>query len=119
MTTKEIAERLVSLCRKGEFETAQKELFAQDAASVEPYATPDFPQETKGLSAIIEKGHQFEAKVEEMHSSEVSDPIVADNSFACTMRMDVTMKGEGRMDMKELCVYTVKDGRISSEQFYM
>ncbi|MGH8017666.1 MAG: SnoaL-like domain-containing protein, partial [Opitutaceae bacterium] len=119
MTTKQIAERLVALCRKGEFETAQKELFAQDAVSIEPYATPDFPQETKGLPAIIKKGHQFESMVEETHSSEVSDPIVADNSFACAMRMDVTMKDKGRMEMKELCVYIVKDGKITSEQFHM
>ena len=39
MTIKEIADRLVQLCRKGDFETAQAELFADDAASIEPYAT--------------------------------------------------------------------------------
>jgi hypothetical protein len=32
--------------------------------------------------------------------------------------MDVTMKGQGRMQMTELCVYVVKDGKIVSEQFY-
>jgi hypothetical protein len=36
MNTKQIAERLVALCRKGEWETAQKELFADDAVSIEP-----------------------------------------------------------------------------------
>ncbi len=42
MSVKNIAERLVELCRKGDFETAQKELFAEDVLSVEPYATPEF-----------------------------------------------------------------------------
>jgi limonene-1,2-epoxide hydrolase len=35
------------------------------------------------------------------------------------MRLDVTMKGQGRMDMSELCVYDVKDGKIISEQFHV
>jgi limonene-1,2-epoxide hydrolase len=119
MTTQEIAERLVALCRQGNFEAAQKELFADDAVSLEPYATEGFQKETKGLPAIIEKGRRFTAMIEELHASAVSDPLVARNSFACTMRMDVTMKGQGRMDMSELCVYEVKDGKILSEQFHV
>lgn len=119
MTTKQIADRLVALCRTADYETAQKELYARDAISIEPFATPNFEKETRGLDAIIEKGHKFTAMVEQMHANEVSDPIVAGNSFACTMRLDVTMKGQGRMDMRELCVYDVKDGKIVSEQFHM
>ena len=114
MTTKEIANRLVELCRKGEFENAQKELFAADAVSIEPYATPDFAKETKGIPAMKEKAEKWNAIVEEMHGLEVSDPVVAGSSFACTMRMDITMKGGERMNMTELCVYHVKDGKIIS-----
>jgi len=29
------------------------------------------------------------------------------------------MKERGHMDMTELCVYQVKDGKIISEQFFM
>lgn len=119
MTTKEIANRLVELCSKGDFETAQKELFAEDALSVEPHSTPAFEKETKGLKAIEEKAKKWEGMVEKMHAMEVSDAIVASNSFACTMRMHVTMKGGGEMDMTELCVYKVKDGKIIEEQFFM
>jgi hypothetical protein len=64
MTTEQIACRLAELCRQGLFETAQKGLFAENAVSVEPEATSDFPTETKGLRAIIEKGHTFESMVE-------------------------------------------------------
>jgi hypothetical protein len=119
MNTKEIAERLVVLCRKGEWETAQKELFAANAVSIEPYETPEFPAETKGIDAIYEKGRKFGSMVEEMHSLSISDPLVAPSSFACTMSMDITMRGQGRMQMAELCVYEVKDGKIVSEQFHM
>ncbi|MEO6453441.1 MAG: SnoaL-like domain-containing protein [Ginsengibacter sp.] len=119
MTIQEIANRLVELCRKGDFETAQKELFADDAISIEPYATPAFEKETKGLQAIIEKGEKFNSMVQEMHHLEVSDPLVANNSFACTMRLDVTMKEAARMDMTELCTYEIKDGKIISERFFI
>ena len=119
MSTTEIANRLVELCKKGEFETAQKELFADDAVSIEPHSTPDFEQVTKGLNAIIEKSRKWSGMVEEQHGMSVSEPLVSDNSFAVTMHLDVTMKGRGRMSMTELCVYNVKDGKVVSEQFFM
>lgn len=119
MTTQQIADRLVELCRQGQFETAQKELYSDDAVSIEPEAMGGFEKETKGLQAIIEKGHQFQQMVEEVHSVTVSDPVVGGNSFAMALDMDTTMKGHGRSTMGELCVYNVKDGKIISEQFFM
>jgi ketosteroid isomerase-like protein len=119
MTTAEIANRLVELCEKGDFEGAQKELFANDAVSIEPQASPAFEKETKGLDAIIEKGHKWSSMVQEVHGMKVSEPIVSQNSFAVTMSMNVTMKDGNKMDMTELCVYNVKDGKIASEHFFM
>ncbi len=119
MTTNEIANRLVTLCRTGDFETVQSELFANEASSIEPYATPDFAKETKGIEAIKEKGKKWQEMLETFHSIEVSEPLIASNAFACTMRMHVTMKGKGEMNMEELCVYEVKDGKIISEQFFV
>ena len=119
MTIKEIADRLVQLCARGQFETAQKELFAEDVVSIEPYSTPVFEKETKGLAAIIEKGKKFDSMVQTMHTLEVSEPLIATESFAVTMRMDVTMKEKGQMDMTELCLYKVKDGKIVSEEFFV
>ena len=117
MTTEEIAQRLVALCRQGNVETAQRELYATDAISLEPYGTAAFAKETKGLNAIIEKGHKFTSMIEQVHSISVSDPLVAGNSFACAMQLDVTIKGHGRMSLNELCIYEVRDGKIISEQF--
>ena len=56
MKTTEIAERLVALCREAKWESAQKELFADDAVSTEVCTNPAPQKETKGLAAIIEKG---------------------------------------------------------------
>jgi hypothetical protein len=117
MTTKEIAERFVALCREGKFEIAQKELFAPDVISLEPYATPAFPRETRGLDALLEKGRKFTAMIEQVHALVVSEPLVAGGSFVCAMQFDVTIKGHGRVSLDELCLYDVKDGKIITEQF--
>jgi ketosteroid isomerase-like protein len=119
MTTQEIANSLVELCRKGDFEAALTDLFSDDATSIEPYATPAFEKETKGIQAIREKGEKWNSMVQEVHGITVSDPLIATNSFCCTMRLNVTMKEGGPMDMTELCVYEVKDGKVISEQFFM
>ena len=37
--------------------------------------------------------------------------------YACALQLDVTIKGHGRMNLDELCIYEVKDGKIVSEQF--
>ena len=104
---------------QGAWETAQKELYADDAMSTEPYATPEFEKETKGLKAIIEKGDKFQSMVEKLHGLTVADPLIAGNAFACTLMMDITMKGQPRATWVELCVYQVKNGKIISEQFFM
>jgi hypothetical protein len=117
VTTKDIADQLVALCRQGNFATAQQELYAPDAVNIEPYATAVFAKETKGLNAILEKGQKFTAMIEQVHRISVSDPLVAGASFACAMHLDLTIKGHGRMSVNELCIYEVKDGKIVSEQF--
>jgi hypothetical protein len=119
MSTNEIAKRLAELCRQGKWEEAQKELFAEDAVSIEPHPSPAFEKETKGLKAIIEKGHKFEAMTEQTHSIKVDEPVVASNAIAFKMVMDVTMKGRPRENWEEICVYQVKDGKIISEQFFV
>ncbi|HEY2465364.1 MAG TPA: SnoaL-like domain-containing protein [Steroidobacteraceae bacterium] len=119
MSTQQVASRLSELCNKGDFESAQKELFANDAVSIEMQATPDFPKETKGLKAILEKGKKWSAGVEQVHSISASKPTVVGNAIALTLTMDVNFKGRGRMKMEELCVYTVKDDKVTTEQFFM
>lgn len=118
MPTQQIAQRLADLCKKGEWKNAQTELFAEDAISIEQYETPGFPKETKGRDAIAEKGERFDDMVEEIHSINVSQPLIAGNAFAVVMDMDMTMKGQGRMQMSEMCVYETKDGKVVSERFF-
>ena len=119
MKTTDIAKRLVDYCRKADWESAQKELYSKDAVSIEQEASPAFEKETRGLNAILEKGKKYDTMVEKIHKVTVSEPLVAGDSFAFVLGLDVTMKGQPRMDSPELCVYQVKDGKIVSEQFFM
>ncbi|PHN05597.1 nuclear transport factor 2 family protein [Flavilitoribacter nigricans] len=116
MTTQEIANRLVEICRAGQNDLAYDELFAENAITVEPAHTKQ--PNTEGLDAIKERSKLFQEGVKEFHDSYVSDPIVAGNFFACTMGMDITMQDGNRMKMDEVCVYEVNDGKIVQEQFY-
>lgn len=117
MTTREIADRLVALCRQVQFETAQRELFASDVINIEPYGTEAFPKETRGLNSLLEKGRKFTARIEQVHAIAISEPLVAGDAFACTMSLDLTLKGHGRVKNEEVCVYEVKGGKIISERF--
>ncbi len=116
MTTQEVANKLVEYCRKGDFEGAMKELYSPNIVSREPAGAP--MEVAEGIEAVIAKGEQFAEMTEEIHSMEVSDPVVAENFFSCSMKMDMTMKGMGRNVMEEVCVYNVKDGKIVGEQFF-
>jgi hypothetical protein len=118
MTTQQIATQLAAFCAKGEFEKAQKELYADDVVSIEPFATPAFEKETKGLPAVNEKIRQFMGMVDEVYGLKVSEPLVAGSAIAFTLDMDVKMKGRDRETMSEVCVYAVKDGKVISEQFF-
>ena len=117
MTTTEIAKRLVELCRENKYEQAQRELYATDAVSIEPEGSPGMTI-VEGLDNIIKKGNDFEAMIEEFHSQELSDPVVAGNYFSISLFMDATFKGMGRMPMVEIVVYKVKNSKIVSEQFF-
>lgn len=119
METHEIAKKLVDYCKKAAWEEAQSELYSEKAVSIEPYETPEFPRETRGLSAIVEKGKKFDSMVENVHGIEVSEPLVAGNSIAFKMEMDLDIKGKGRMKSPELCIYQVSDGKIILEQFFV
>ena len=119
MSTESVAKRLVAMCRHGQFEEAQHELYAKDAISIEPEGMAQGPLgNVKGLDAILEKGKRFQASVSEMHSIQVSEPQIAGHWFSVVMTMDVTMKEHGRVNMQEICVYQVKDDKIVHEQFF-
>ena len=115
-TTEQVANRLVELCRQGKVLEAQQELFDANVTCIEaPYSNS--PTVT-GKQAAIEKGKQFAILIEEVHSAEISDPVVAGRWFSIAWEMDATMKGQGRQKMEEILVYHFENGKIVSEQHF-
>lgn len=116
-TTQEIANRLVELCRMGDYDTAYDELFHPEVEATEPANAPN-PGTTKGIDALKAKGEVFNEMIEEMHDGFVSDPLVAGNYITLTMGYDATFKGQGRVKEDEVVVYKVENGKIVSEQYF-
>ncbi len=122
MTTQEIADRLVALNREEDKHMEiYEELYSPEVVSVENWGDR---QEFAGLDAIKAKGEQWYSMLEEMHELKVSEPLVADKSFAVTFYMDATFNEKGgpdmigRMQFTELAVYRVNDdGKIVYEEF--
>ncbi len=116
MTTQDVANRLVELCRTGQSRQAKAELYHPDIVSMEPEGTPNW--KVQGIEAVNAKADQWESMVEEFHSANVSDPIVTGNHFSVSMENECTFKGRGRQWIKEICVYEVQEGKVVKEQFF-
>lgn len=117
MTTQEVANRLVELCRESKWEEVFKELYSPEIVSIEPEGSPW--DTAKGFDALAKKGEEWQKMIEEFHSMEISDPLVAENFFSLTMKSKVTMKGQIEpINMDEVCIYHVVDGKVVSEQFF-
>jgi hypothetical protein len=116
MKIQEIANRLVELCRANNFEGAWDELFAPN------WETHELAEWGGGIRHGKEEAkassEEWKSDILEMHEMTISDPIVADDSFACVMTMDITSKTRGRNKESEICVYKVKDGKIIIERFF-
>ncbi len=117
MTTQEVANRMNELFKENNWAQVQAELFSDDCESIEPPHSQGL-QSVKGKDAIKKKGETFNENMEEMHGGWCSEPLVGGNYISFAMGLDATMKGMGRMKMEEICVYEVKDGKITKEQFF-
>ncbi|MEO1254972.1 MAG: SnoaL-like domain-containing protein [Bacteroidota bacterium] len=117
MTTQEVADQLVKLCREGKYDEVYKNLFSPEIESKEP--RPDGWETVKGLDGLSEKAKKWHEMVEEFDSGEISDPIVAGDHFTCSMKSNVKFKGSPEMvNMDEICVYKVENGKVVLEQFF-
>lgn len=116
MTTQQVANRLVELCRKGEIFQAQEELYGDNILCLEP-AHSQTPR-TQGKEAVLAKGKIFASMIEERHDGFFSDPLVNGRYFSVACMLDATLKGMGRQKLEEICIYEVKDGKIIYEQFF-
>ncbi len=119
-TLKAIADALVAHCRNGTEAEGLATLYAPDAVSVEAMPMPGTDSaEAHGVDAIKAKHAWWESAME-THSATTSDAFLhGDDRFAVIFEVDATTRATGeRQAMKEVGVYTVKDGKIVREEFY-
>ena len=117
MNTEEVATKLVEFCRNGEWMKAIDELYAKDIVSVEPRAMENMPAEMRGIDQVRGKTEWWEKNME-VHSAKVGGPFVARDTFVVQFDIDVTDKAsKKRMQMSEVGIYAVKDGKVSREEF--
>ncbi len=117
MSTEEVAKKLVEYCRKGEWMKAIDDLYAKDIISVEAQAMENMPAEMRGIDQVRGKTEWWEKQME-VHSAKVTGPFVARDTFVVQFDVDVTEKAsKKRMQMSEVGIYTVKDGKVAREEF--
>lgn len=117
MTTKEVADKLVKMCREGKVEEAKLELFIEETLSIEPNEGI-LPKEVKGLKSILGKATLFISMVEEFYGSTITEPVIASDYFSVGLVTDIEMKDEDRKTSSEICLYKIKAGKNVSEQFF-
>jgi len=113
VTTREIADRLVALCRTGKFAEAINELYAPD---VRQYENGDqVPGDRAAISHVC-RGW-LDSRV--INGTEILGTHVGPDSFVLEMRYDVTPRAtKQRHQWSEAAVYRVRDGQIADVRFY-
>jgi len=121
MTTQEVADRYHKLAKQGKWFESQDELFADDVKGVEPSDAPvryRYLHSAEGKANVRKKAEEWVSRVENLHSSYFTAPVVGGNHFALGWGIDADVAGLGRKKIDEVMLYEVKDGRIVLEQFF-
>ena len=117
-STAGVAQELVSLCRAGKYLDAVGKLYSKDIVSVEPIDSPQKPAEMRGIDIIRGKNERW-VENNEIHKAEAIGPFVGEGQFAVRFDLDFTIKQSGqRVQLCEMGLYTVEDGKIVREQFF-
>jgi len=117
MKTEEVAKKVVELTRKQAWKEAIESLYSKDIVSVEARAMEGGSPESRGIEAVRGKTDWWVNNMD-VHSAKVSGPFVAHDRFVVQYDIDATDKNsKKRMQMSEVGVYTVKDGKIVREEF--
>lgn len=117
MTTQEVAARFKELASQEKWFDIQNEFFAVTVKSIDPPGSP-YLGYAEGREAVRKKGEDFVSRIEAVHRAYTSAPLVTGNHFAVAREIDITIKPHGRIQMNQIMLYEVKNGKIVSEQFF-
>ncbi len=120
MTTSDIAAHYHQLANQRKFLEIQDTYYDQEVVCQEPEkaAAMGMPIFTHGLEAVKAKGIARRAMMEEVHSYNCGNPIVAGDFFSVVIKQEVTFKGKPRIALEEIGVFQVKEGKVIKEQFF-
>jgi len=117
MTTQEVAARFHELAQQEKWYEIQDEFFADNVKSIEPAGSPYFDN-AEGKADVRKKADGFIKRIEAVHRLYTSEPIVTGNHFAVVREKDLTVQGHGMIQIHQIMLYEVKDGKIVLEQFF-
>ncbi|MBE7219254.1 MAG: nuclear transport factor 2 family protein [Caulobacteraceae bacterium] len=116
MDTRQVADDLVAMWKRGEHRESGEKYWAEDVISREAMAGP--MREIRGKQAVQEKSDWWE-KTHEVNDASVSEAYVNGDQFIVEFKMDITSKETGeRMKMSEMALYRIADGKIAEETFF-
>ena len=117
LTIQEVVTRFMELAREDRWFDIQDELFSEDVKSIDPPHSPYF-KNAEGKANVRRKGEDFVKQVEAGHRRYTSEPLMVGNHFAVGREVDITHQKFGRIQINEIMLYEVRDGKIVSEQFF-
>ncbi len=120
MTTQELADRYYDLFQKGQAKEIYQQFYSADIVCTEPEhaLAMGVPTVTKGINAVLEKSKARQETIAEVHSFFNGVPVVGGNYFSLAMGRDMTLKNGQRIQIAEIAVFGVKDGKIVTETFF-
>ena len=117
MNTEEVAQKVVELVRKQAWHEALDTLYDKNIVSIEAGASDGESPEKRGIDQVRGKTDWWLQNMQ-VHSFKANGPFVAHDRFVVQYDADVTDKNSNkRMQLSEVGVYTVKDGKIVREEF--
>jgi hypothetical protein len=117
MTTQEVATRFNELAKEEKWFEIQDEFFADNVRSIDPPGSPYFSY-AEGKEAVRRKGSEFVSRITGLHRAFTTEPVVAGNHFAVGREVDITVEGHGRIQINQVMLYEVENGKIILEQFF-
>lgn len=116
-----VGKKLVELCREGKAHEAVDTLYSNHIVSVEAGAPANMSARMEGIEAVKGKAAWW-GQNHEVHSAKVEGPYPNGDRFIVRFTYEITPKigpmAGKRITMDEGALYTVKDGKITHEEFF-
>lgn len=91
------------------------DLYAEDCLSIE---SPEngLREEVTGLEKIKQRSEKFYSEFPEIVGKTVSQPLIGDSAFSVVITIEY-LKDLEKKTLKELCIFTVRNGKIVQQEF--